>query len=406
MPILQKIVPFTSGSSMPYWRLSSIYFFYFSVVGALSPYWGLYLQNLGFRPEQIGALVAVPMFTKLLAPNLWSWFSDRSGKRLLVIRLGALGACIAFLGIFVLPPTYLYLMVIVALYSVFWNAVLPQFEATTLSFLGDKVHDYSKVRVWGSVGFIVSVVALGAMFEVVSISWLPSVILFFLFGIFVFTCVLPPLQVEAGQHDGGGFLTTLLEGRVYVFYAVLFLLQFSHGVYYGFFSIYLELYGYGKFLIGVVWALGVISEIIIFMYVPRLFQRFSLYQLLSVSLITTAFRWVVVGEFAEYVWVVCLSQLLHALSFGVCHAVAIQFIKTRFGEQAQGQGQAFYSAVSFGGGAALGTYVSGFIWEFSPSLTFLIAAFSAALAWLCCVVFMRAPLSGEWETALQEGNKK
>ena len=358
----------------------------------MSPYWGLYLQNLGFRPEQIGALVAVPMLTKLLAPNLWSWLSDRSGKRLLVIRLGSLGACVAFVGIFLWPQTYLNLMIIVALYSVFWNAVLPQFEATTLSFLGDKVHDYSKVRVWGSVGFIVSVVALGAMFESVSILWLPSVILFLLVGIFAFTCALPPLQLDPPSAGEGKFLATLLANRVYLFYAVLFFLQFSHGVYYGFFSIYLESYGYGKLLIGVVWALGVISEIVIFIYVPRLFRRFTLYQLLSVSLLATAIRWVIVGEFAEHVWVVCVSQLLHALSFGVCHAVVIQFIKTRFAEQAQGQGQAFYSAVSFGGGAAAGTYVSGFIWQLSPSLTFLVAAVAAAFAWLCCVTLLREKL--------------
>ncbi len=109
---------------MPYWRLSSVYFFYFSVVGALSPYWGIYLQNLGFQSQQIGIIFAVPMITKLIAPNIWSWFSDRSGQRMLVMRLGALGACVFFVGIFV-RDDYAGLILFTVLYSVFWNAVLP-----------------------------------------------------------------------------------------------------------------------------------------------------------------------------------------------------------------------------------------------------------------------------------------
>ncbi len=373
---------------MPYWRLSSVYFFYFSVVGALSPYWGIYLQSLGFQPQQIGIIFAVPMITKLIAPNAWSWFSDRSGQRMLVMRLGSLGACVFFVGIFI-RNDYAGLILFTALYSVFWNAVLPQFEAVTLTFLGDRAENYSKVRLWGSVGFIFTVVGLGWVFERLAITWLPVFVLMFLVGIFVFSCVLPSLASQLHKSKRGDFVKTLLSNRVYLFFLVLLFIQLSHGVYYVFYSIYLDAHGYTKFSIGLLWAVGVISEIVIFLYIPQLFKRFSLFRLLSFSFLMTAFRWFVIGAFPENIPLITLAQLVHALSFGVVHAVAIQFIKSTFTEVSQGQAQAFYSAASFGGGAALGAYLSGMLWDISPQLTFNLAAFSAFCAWFLCVIFLR-----------------
>ncbi|MFT5085187.1 MAG: PPP family 3-phenylpropionic acid transporter, partial [Lentisphaeria bacterium] len=84
---------------MPYWRLSGVYFTYFAVVGALAPFWGLYLQSLGFNAHSIGIISAIPLVTKLGAPNLWGWLADCTGKQLLIIRLGALGAALFFVGV-------------------------------------------------------------------------------------------------------------------------------------------------------------------------------------------------------------------------------------------------------------------------------------------------------------------
>lgn len=368
---------------MPYWRLSSIYFFYFSVVGGMSPYWGLYLQNLEFKPHQIGALIAVPMLTKLIAPNLWSLLSDRIGRRMLVIRLGSLGACLAFIGVFFLRD-YFALMAVVALYSIFWNAVLPQFESMTLSFLGDKVHHYSRVRLWGSIGFIVSVILLGWWFDLWGVEWLPTFLFIFLLGIFVFACTLPAIPSEKHESHWQDFLADLKQNRSYVFFIVLFFLQFSHGAYYGFYSIYMESFGYSKTVIGLLWALGVLSEIIIFIYVPQIFRAASAYSLLSFTLLMSVLRWLLTAYFPENVALVLFAQCIHALSFGMAHALAIRFIKQTFQDSAQGQAQALYSAFSFGGGAAIGAYVSGLLWAGSPTLTFFLSAILAFVAWLMC----------------------
>lgn len=376
---------------MPYWRLSGVYFAYFAVVGALSPYWSLYLDTLGYSAGDIGVLAAIPLVTKLIAPNLWGWISDKTGHRLRVMRWGAFGTCFFFSGLIVLTD-YWSLVFLLALYSVFWNAVLPQFEATTLTYLKDSPQNYSKIRVWGSVGFVMTVLGLGVLLEHVHITVLPTIIFFLLVSIFLFTCTLPAQQ-ERGRHPGAqDFFSVVTKKHVMIFYAVLFLLQFSHGVYYVFYSIYLSLYDYSKTQIGVFWTLGVVCEIFLFMRMATLLHRFSRYSLLSISLLATALRWLMIGAFPHNTIVLILAQLLHALSFAVVHAVAIDFIKSSFNESSQGQAQALYSAISFGAGASLGAFVSGQVWSFSPSMCFFIAALAACISWLLTIVFLKARL--------------
>ena len=116
---------------LPYWRLSSFYFFYFAVVGALIPYWGIYLKSLGYSSQDVGVITAIILATRIVAPNFWGWLADKSGQRLRIIRLGSFLACVVFSGI-LLDQRYLWLVVVVCCYTFFWHAVLPQFEVITL----------------------------------------------------------------------------------------------------------------------------------------------------------------------------------------------------------------------------------------------------------------------------------
>jgi len=367
---------------MPYWRLSGLYFFYFAVVGALSPYWGLYLESLGYQPSEIGLLSAIPMLTKLAAPNIWGVLADVSGKRLSIIRLGAGGACLLFVGIF-FRQDYTWLIVVTAAYSFFWNAILAQFEVVTLAYLHVDPHYYSRVRVWGSVGFIVTVVVLGYLLEVIHIRYLPLMIFLFLSGIFFTALSLPAdNSSKSTAQPSASFLHIVKQPQVLCFLLTMTLLQLSHGVYYTFYSIYLEDHGYSRTVIGLLWAVGVIAEILIFLKMPLLFRRFSLASLLRMSIFLTVLRWYSIGWFADMLWVLGFVQLLHAFSFGVSHAVAIDYIRQTFEGRAQGQGQALYSAVCFGGGNAIGAYVSGLIWQQKPLWAFGFAVLVAIVSFL------------------------
>ena len=170
-----------SVNSNSYFRLSSFYFFYFAVVGALMPYWGVYLKSLGFSSQDVGVMSATIFATRIIAPNFWGWIADKTQKRLFIIQVGSAIAVTLFLGVF-LSHKYAWLIGVVSCYTFFWHAVLPQFEVLTLRSLGGRTYDYSKVRLWGSIGFIFAVVFLGLLFDWVSIAYLPIAIFTFLFS--------------------------------------------------------------------------------------------------------------------------------------------------------------------------------------------------------------------------------
>jgi PPP family 3-phenylpropionic acid transporter len=377
---------------MSYWRLSNFYLFFFASVGALVPYWSLYLKSLGFSASDIGELMAVIMATKIIAPNLWGWVADRSGQRVLIVRLGVLLALITFAGVF-LRQDYWWLVLVMALFSFFWNAALPQFEATTMNLLGDDTHRYGSIRLWGSVGFILAVVAVGELLESSGAGVIPLVILMLLFGAWLATLWVPreASVVHVASHEP--IMQVLLRPEVLVVLAVCFLLQVSHGPYYTFYTIYLEEHGYGRGLIGQLWALGVVAEIGVFLLMHRLLPRYGARMLLLITLGLTTLRWLLVAWGVEWLAVLLFAQLLHAASFGIYHAVAIHLIHKFFTGRHQGRGQALYSSLSFGAGGAVGSLASGYLWEGAGAgITYSAAAMISLLAWLLVWRFIKPSL--------------
>ena len=124
------------------------------------------------------------------------------------------------------------------------------------------------------------------------------------------------------------------------FFVVCFLLQAGHGAYYAFYSIYMEATGYSKTLIGQLWALGVIAEVMVFILMHRLLQRYGARQVLMASLLLAVLRWLVIGYFPEELPLILLAQILHAATFGTFHASAIHLVHHYFTGRHQGRGQA------------------------------------------------------------------
>lgn len=371
-----------TAAALPYWRLSGFYFFYFAVVGTMVPYWGLYLQSLDFSAADIGQIGAIMMLTRVVAPNIWSWLGDRCGRRLTLIRWGSLLACLCFLALFVVRDFWPVALAVAA-YSFFWNAVLAQFEVVTLGYLGARAHHYSRIRVWGSVGFIVVVAGLGVAFDRLSIRWLPAFGLLFLTLVWLSNLTLHEPQSRLLRPARGDLWRALKRPEVLAFLVSSCLLQVSHGSYYTFYSLYLEQLGYGRGLIGLLWALGVVAEVIIFMLMPRLFAWRSERWLLLATLALTVLRWALIAVCADSLPLLLFAQLLHAFSFGTAHAIAIELIRKYFAGPVQGQGQALYSAFSFGLGGAIGAVGAGAVWGVSATLAFGLSAIAALLAyWL------------------------
>jgi len=179
--------PFTTT---PYWRLSGFYFFYFASLGVFVPYWGLYLQWHGFLAQEIGELTAIFLGTRIIAPNIWGWIADHHGQRMKIVRSASIIGTVFFSAI-LLNNSYLWIAVVMLLFSIFWNATLPQFEANTLQHLGEQTHHYSKIRLWGSIGFIIAVSILGVLFETISIEAMPIALIITMTGIFLVSITVP-----------------------------------------------------------------------------------------------------------------------------------------------------------------------------------------------------------------------
>ncbi|HEX8594911.1 MAG TPA: MFS transporter [Pseudomonas sp.] len=375
-----SVTPIPAGQ-LPYWRLSSFYVFYFALLGSTAPFLALYFHHLGFSSARIGELVAIPMLMRCIAPNIWGWLGDYTGRRLTIVRFGALCALLTF-SLILFDKSYAWLAMVMALHAFFWHAVLPQFEVITLAHLQGQTSRYSQIRLWGSVGFILAVVVLGRLFEGISLDLYPQALLLVLVGIVASSWWVPNAQplLCTTRLNAGGFFRQLTRPGVLAFYASVGLMQLSHGPYYTFLTLHLETLGYSRSFIGLLWAVGVIAEVLMFMAMSRVLQRFSVRQVLVTSFLLAALRWLLLGSFAEHFWVLIVAQLMHAATFGSFHATAIHFVQRSFEPRQQGQSQALYAALS-GTGGALGALYSGYSWNLlGPGWTFSIASVAALAA--------------------------
>ena len=374
-----------------FWPLSQFYFFYFASLGALVPFWSVYLKSLGFSPLQIGQLMATLALTKIVAPYLWGWIADRTGYHIRIVQLTSLLALLCFLPLLWLDRYWGVMLAMIA-FSFFWNAALPQFEVVTLARLGDQKNRYSRIRLWGSLGFIVTVSLLGAMLQRIGIDALPMVLLALF--LLIWLSSLPVQEHRAAASDTGHILQVLKRPAVIALLLSCFLMQASHGPYYTFYSLYMEGFGYSRGSIGLLWALGVLSEVMLFWFMHNLFERRAASFWLSLALALAGLRWLMMALFPDVLPLVLLAQTLHAASFGMYHASAIHLIDDFFPRH-RGRGQALYAAVSFGAGGAVGSLYAGSLWEsVSPMAAFLAAALAALAGWLVSLKVKEPAVAG------------
>ncbi|MDR2186802.1 MAG: MFS transporter [Azonexus sp.] len=368
----------------PYWRLSGYYFFYFAFIGAFSPYFGLYLESLHFSAWEIGLLMSQMQLMRLFGPNLWGWLADRYGRRVPIIRLSSLLAIAGFSAFFWVDrlPAMLLAM---ALMAFFWSAALPLVETLTFDHLGAAKSRYSRVRVWGSVGFIVTVMGTGALLDRVALPGLLWVCWGILLAILCGAAVLPetraarPVATEAAPP----LWPILRQPHVAALMAACFAMSVAHGPFYVFYSIHLAAHAYSKTEVGLLWSIGVLAEIAVFLGMSRLARRFSPRRILLACFAAAALRFFLMGWGVASVGLMVFVQLLHGLTFGACHASAIAAVHAWFPGRAQGRGQALYSSLTFGAGGLLGALIGGKTWDpWGAGWTFSLAALFGLLGLL------------------------
>jgi len=371
------------------YKLSGFYFWYYSIVGTFLPYWSLYLQDQGFNYKEIGLLSSIAILTRIFAPFIWGFIADKTGKRMLLVRIATwMEATIWFL-IFIIPNNMQSIALLMFIFSFFQNAILAQFEGVTLFWLGDKHTEYyGKIRKWGSIGFIVGVFSIGAILDVIDIHYLPMMLLCIAFTAFIWSfSIKEPHTAPNSQKILEPLLPILKRPVVTAFFCIEFIMLFAQAPFYSFYSNYLKTAGFNTTEIGFLWSVGVIAEIIMFNYANFFLTRFSWRNLVTMCLIMTCIRFLLVGSFPEHFFMQFLSQTLHAFSFGLFHIIAMRIILQNFTAKEQGRGQALYSTM-WGLGVASGSILAGQYWELLSGTTIFIFAGLSALLGLFMVNFL------------------
>jgi PPP family 3-phenylpropionic acid transporter len=357
-----------------YWRLSRFYFSYYFFVGAFVPYWGLYLQSEHFSAADIGILMSLFQISRIFAPNFWGWLADHTGKRAQWIKLTSfLGLC-GFMAVF-WAHGFFWLFFVMAALSLFTSSTLPLAESLTLAHLATTNGHYSRIRMWGSLGFIVASVVLGF---VIDLSGIKSVLWFLLLvqmTLFALSYTLPDPKLVAHENDHFSIWQVIKHPNVIALLIGCSLMVTAHGVLYNFYSIYLSQHGYSKGTIGLLWAVGVVCEIGIFMLMPKIMNRYSLKTILIISLALAVLRFSLIGVAIDHLWLLILAQSLHAATFGSFHAASVEVITQFFKGRHQAKGQAIYNSVAYGIGGTIGGISGGYALQYlGGQQTFMLAA--------------------------------
>ncbi|HEY9210529.1 MAG TPA: MFS transporter [Methylotenera sp.] len=355
-------------------RLSRFYFIYYFFVGAFVPYWGLYLQSEKFSAADIGILMSLFQISRIFAPNFWGWLADHTGKRAQWIRLTAfLGLC-GFIAVF-WAHGFFWMFFVMAALSLFTSSTLPLAESLTLAHLATTNGHYSRIRMWGSLGFIVAAVILGFMIDSAGIASLLWFLLIVQVSLFVLSYTLPEPTVAPHEHDHFSIWQVIKQPNVIALLVGCSLMVTAHGVLYNFYSIYLSEHGYSKGAIGLLWSVGVICEIAIFMLMPKIMARFSLKAILLTSLVLAVIRFTLIGVSVDNLWMIIFAQTLHAATFGSFHAASVEVVTQFFKGRHQAKGQAIYNSVAYGVGGAIGGIAGGYALQYlGGQQTFVLAA--------------------------------
>jgi PPP family 3-phenylpropionic acid transporter len=329
-------------------KFAQFLFSYYAHAGTFATYASLFFAARGMSPGQIGVLMSLIQVMRMIGPNLWGWVADRSHRRVLVLRANAVAALFAFTGLF-FAHDFASLFAVMVLLNLFTSGMVPLAEAQLLSEMRGDLSGYGRVRLWGSIGFILAVTGAGYGLEwwgVESLLWIAGALL-----LLVLAATLQVREAAAIERPKVHVpvLHVLRQPDVAAFFASTALMVAAHTSLYVYYSLYLERIGYGKPVIGAMWSVGVL-----------------------------------IGAGAGWFAVLLFAQLLHAVTFAAHHSSAIVAMQKWFAGPLQARGQALYMSIAYGVGGSAGGLFMSLCWEkLGPAGVYYAASALAALGLLC-----------------------
>ena len=351
--------------------LSLFYFFYFAIIGVSIIFLPKVLNTIGYNPYEIGLIFASAPLVRLVIPFLFikGLKLDRAifNKALLLLSFSG----VSFF--FTIDNFYLLILSNIAL-GVAMSLSLPYIEVIALELIGKK--DYGKVRLFGSIGFILVALILVKFLDGAEVA------ISFLSFLTIMTALSAYLSAKYEKHNHQNNSFEHKFPPIYKHYFLwigFILMQISFGPFYNFFTIYETDNGVSLDTTIYLWSFGVIVEVVLFYFQARFF-KFSHIRLLEFSAFITAFRWFLVYLFPSNIAILYFSQSIHAFSFALFHSASIAFIYELY--KSKKLASQLFFGLAYGGGAFIGAFYSGYVYEYYPNALFL-SAF--VLAFLCGV---------------------
>ncbi|WP_396433267.1 MFS transporter [Limnohabitans sp.] len=349
------------------WPFAALSASYFAHIGFFNPYLPLWLQDMGLSLLTISVLTAVQAGTRLFAPYAWGALSDRTGERVKLLRIGAgvafASACLLFWD---WGPVGLGLVLLLMFSHT--SAMMPMSEAAMAHLVSRggafDTKLYGRVRLFGSLGFLLTVFAAGAWFEAFGMQHFPGWTVLTLAAVLLSVGWMPDLKESTHSvREHVSVMPVLRQKQVQWFFASTFFHVLSHIGVYVFFSLYLDALGYSKTMIGTLWAVSVAVEVVWFFTQSRWLPRVPLTAWLVACSVIMCMRMGLTAAWADVLWVLLLAQTLHAITFATHHTVCIALISGYFPGHLRGRGQALYTVAAYGFPGVIGALLGGLISE-------------------------------------------
>lgn len=355
--------------------LSLFYFSYFSLVGVYVMFMPEALTGFGYTKSEVGIVYAVAPLMRFLLPFVFKHYIQLTPKIYLISLFLTFLGSLLFIG--TVHNFYLHLFSN-AILGAAMGISLPYVETISLQQVSKKM--YGKIRLWGSVGFILMALWLGKIdaSPMETIYYLcATAFLTWIFGYFVLQFDTDE-EGEADKNEKGFSLQ-----RYWAFWTSIFLMQVAFGGFYVFFTIYEAEQGLSKEIISYLWSFAVICEILMLYFQGPLLQK-NLLTILKLATLITAFRWLLLYLYPSSLELTFFSQSLHAIGFALYHTAAITYVFSLYTQKRLAQ--QFFLGISFGLGGGVGSFVAGYLYDFKSEYLFLVEAVITLAAWGMLVI--------------------